>query len=289
MGAWFDGFTEVDIRVPEGTIHARVGGAGPPVLLLHGYPQTHAMWHHLAPVLAQQRTVVAADLRGYGGSRTTSEDFTFRAMAADQVRVMAELGFPRFDLIGHDRGARVAHRLAFDHPASLRSVALLDILPTLDVWRLMDAELARRYYHWGFLAQPGGLPQRLIGGDPAFFVRFTLGGLATPLNTYDPRALAAYEEAAAAESVVDAWCRDYRAAADEDLVHDRADTDRTVDIPTLVLWGANGVVGRRADPLELWRRHFPRATGRALPAGHFFPEETPDDLAEAVLSHLTAS
>ena len=149
----FPDFTAHDVPVADGTIHARTRGDGPPVLLLHGFPQTHAMWHHLAPVLAEEFTVVAADLRGYGGSRTSSEDHTFRAMAADQVQLMRALGHERFSVVGHDRGARTAHRMALDAPGAVASVALLDILPTLEVWRSMDAWMALQYYHWAFLAQ----------------------------------------------------------------------------------------------------------------------------------------
>ena len=283
------GFTTQDVPVADGTVHARTAGSGPPVLLLHGYPQTHAMWHAVAPALAEEFTVVAADLRGYGRSRTRSEDFTFRAMAAEQVQLMRALGHERFHVVGHDRGARTAHRMAFDAPGTVRSVALLDILPTLDVWRSMDAWLVQRYYHWAFLAQGGGLPQRLIGSDPAYFVRHTLQGISgTPVD-FDPEALAAYEDAAREPGVVDAWCRDYRAAAGPDRQIDESDGDRRLDHPALVLWGSRGTVGVREDPLALWRRHFPRATGRALEAGHFLAEEAPAEVAAAVLDHLRAA
>lgn len=282
-------FAPQDVPVPDGVVHARTGGDGPPVLLLHGFPQTHAMWHALAPVLAEEFTVVAADLRGYGRSWTDSEDFTFRAMAADQVRLMRALGHDRFHVVGHDRGARTAHRMAFDAPEAVLSVALLDILPTLEVWRSMDAWLVQKYYHWAFLAQGGGLPQTLIGHDPVHFVRATLQGLSGTEVGFHPAALAAYEEAARDPSVVDAWCRDYRAAAGPDVEIDRADEDARLELPVLVLWGARGRVGAREDPLELWRRHFPRAAGRAVDAGHFLAEERPEEVTAAVLAHLRAA
>lgn len=285
----FPDFTAHDVPVADGTIHARTGGDGPPVLLLHGFPQTHAMWHHLAPVLAQEFTVVAADLRGYGGSRTSSADHTFRAMAADQVQLMRALGHDRFSVVGHDRGARTAHRMALDAPGAVASVALLDILPTLEVWRSMDAWMALQYYHWAFLAQGEGLPQTLIGHDPVYFVRRTLQGLSGTQVPFDPAALAAYEDAARDPAVVDAWCRDYRAAAGTDREIDEADEHEQRDLPALVLWGARGRVGAREDPLALWRRQFPRATGRALDAGHFLAEERPEEVGAAVLAHLRAA
>ncbi len=285
----FPDFTAHDVPVADGTIHAVTGGAGPAVLLLHGFPQTHAMWHLLAPVLAEEFSVVAADLRGYGRSRTSSEDYTFRAMAADQVQLMRALGHDRFAVVGHDRGARTAHRMALDTPGAVASVALLDILPTLEVWRSMDAWLALRYYHWAFLAQGDGLPQTLIGHDPVDFVRRTLQGLSGTQVPFDPTALAAYEEAAGDPSVVDAWCRDYRAAAGPDVEIDEADEHEQRDLPALVLWGARGRVGAREDPLALWRRQFPRATGRAVDAGHFLAEERPGEVGAAVRAHLRAA
>ncbi|MFI7480911.1 alpha/beta fold hydrolase [Kocuria sp. M1R5S2] len=282
----FDGFSSHDVPVAGGTVHARAAGDGPPVLLLHGFPQTHAMWHAVAPVLAREFTVVAADLRGYGRSRTDDEDFTFRAMAAGQLELMRALGHDRFHVVGHDRGARTAHRMAFDAPGAVLSVALLDILPTLEVWRSMDAWLVQRYHHWAFLAQGGGLPQTLIGHDPGFYVRWTLQGISGTSVPFHPEALAAYEEAARDPAVVDAWCRDYRAAAGPDLEIDRADEEARLDLPALVLWGSLGTVGAREDPLELWRRHFPRVTGRALEAGHFLAEERPEEVCAALLAHL---
>lgn len=285
----FPDFVSQDVPVPDGVVHARVGGDGPPVLLLHGFPQTHAMWHHLAPVLAEEFTVVAADLRGYGRSRTSSEDYTFRAMAAEQVEVMRALGHDRFSVVGHDRGARTAHRMAMDFPGTVRSVALLDILPTLDVWRSMDAWLVQRYYHWAFLAQGGGLPQTLINHDPVYFVRRTLQGLSGTEVPFDPAAVAEYEAAARDPDVVDAWCRDYRAAAGPDVEIDEADEHEERDVPTLVLWGSKGRVGAREDPLELWRRPFPRAGGFAVAAGHFLAEEQPEEVDAAVLAHLRAA
>lgn len=226
-------------------MHARVGGSGPPILLPHGFPQTHVMWHRIAPALATRNTLVAADIRGYGDSRTGSADFTFRAMAADQVQLMSELGHERFHVVGRDRGARIAHRMALDHPHCVASVASLDILPTLEVWRLMDDWLAQHYYHWAFLSRDE-FPARLINHDPVYFLHQTLGGLSGALDVFDSRALVEYDRAAQRPEVVAAWCKDYWFAARDDLEHDRADLGRTLDVPALVLWGDRGVVGETA-------------------------------------------
>ena len=285
MRELFEGFSTVDVPVDAGIVHARVGGSGPAVLLLHGYPQTHVMWHRVAPALATRHTVVAADIRGYGDSRTGSDDLTFRAMAADQVQLMSDLGHEHFHAVGHDRGARITHRMALDHPQRVDSVALFDILPTLEVWRLMDDWLAQRYYHWAFLSRDE-FPERLINHDPVYFLHQTLGGLSGALENFDARALAEYERAARRPEVVAAWCKDYWFAARDDLEHDRADLGRSLDVPALVLWGDRGVVGAQRDPLEVWRGHFPRVTGSAIAAGHFLAEERPDEVLAALFGHL---
>lgn len=282
----FAGFEELDIALGGATIHARVGGAGEPLLLLHGYPQTHVMWHGIAGELAKSNRVVVADLRGYGDSLCHDGDFTFRAMANDQVALMAHLGHSRFHVVAHDRGARTTHRMALDHPASVRSVALFDILPTLDVWRTMDDWLARRYYHWLFLSQPGDMPRRLISGDPVLFLHSALSGLSAPLDMFDAAALAEYERAARNPDVVAAWCADYTAAATTDLDHDRTDLGKTIDIPCLVLWGARGVVAHHVDPLDAWRAWFPKANGHAVDAGHFLVEERPAEVLRALAAHF---
>ena len=288
----FENFETHRIPVPGATIHVRTAGRGEPLLLLHGFPQTHAMWHRLGPALARGHRVVVADLRGYGESTADSEDFSFRAMAADMVAVMRHLGHESFHVVAHDRGARTAHRMTLDAPDAVRSVALLDILPTPTVWELMDDWLAIRYYHWLFLAQPAPMPQGLISAEPLTFLHATLGGLSgTPgsLDTFDPEALVAYEAAARNPSVVAAWCADYAAAAGVDREHDDADRGTSRDLPALLLWGSNGVVGAQTDPLEAWRPWLPRITGRAVPTGHFMVEERPDEVLAEIQEHLAAA
>ncbi|PIE15390.1 MAG: alpha/beta hydrolase [Rhodobacterales bacterium] len=282
----FQGFDEIDMALPGAVIHARIGGSGAPLLLLHGYPQTHAMWHKIAGPLAETHQVVAADLRGYGDSVAREGDFSFRAMAADMVALMGRLGHRHFHVVAHDRGARTAHRMVLDHPEAVASVVLLDILPTLDVWRVMDDWLARRYYHWSFLAQPDPMPRRLINGDPIGFLHAALLGLSGSAELFDPRAMAEYERTARNPDVVAAWCGDYRAAAGVDLDHDRADLGQTRAQPCLILWGSKGVVAHHLDPVQTWRVWFPNAKGHAIEAGHFLAEEQPEAVLEAVQQHL---
>jgi haloacetate dehalogenase len=282
----FSDFEEIDITVANATIHARVGGNGPPLLLLHGYPQTHVMWHVIADDLAKSHRVVVPDLRGYGDSVAHDGDFTFRAMAQDQVNLMAHLGFTRFDVVSHDRGARTGHRMVLDHPNSVRSIALLDILPTLDVWRTMDDWLAKRYYHWMFLSQPGDMPQTLINSNPVKFLHAALLGLSGRSDIFDPRALAEYERGAKNPDVVAAWCADYTEGASTDLDHDCANMGQTSDIPCLILWGRQGVVAHHVDPLKTWQAWFPKAIGHAIDAGHFLVEEKPTQVLKSLQMHL---
>ena len=285
----FSGFQEIDVDVSDATIHARVGGDGPPVLLLHGYPQTHVMWHVVVEDLAKTHRVVVADIRGYGDSVDKTDDFTFRAMAQDQVDLMRHLGHETFHVVSHDRGSRTAHRMVLDHPDVVQSLVLMDILPTLDVWRTMDDWMAQRYYHWLFLAQPGDMPRRLINADPICYLHAALLGLAGSKEIFHSRALAEYERAARKPSVVGAWCADYTAAANADRVHDAQDEGRTSDIPCLVLWGQRGVIARHIHPLDAWRAWFPNVTGHDIDAGHFLVEERPDEVLAAVSQHLAAA
>ena len=281
----FAGFEERRHGVEGADLHVRSGGTGDPVVLLHGYPETGAMWHEAAVALAASRTVVVPDLRGYGASLALDGRMTFRSMAGDVVALMGDLGFDRFDVVGHDRGARTAHRLVLDHPEAVASLALLDILPTLEVWRHMDGWLARRYFHWPFLAQGGGLPERLVGSDPLAWLHHALGSLGGAGHLH-PEAVEEYERAALRPGVVAAWCADYAAGAGIDCEHDEADEGRTLPHRTLVLWGTTGVVGAQVDPLATWRRWFPAATGESVPAGHFLVEERPDLVVPLLVGHL---
>jgi len=291
MDALFPGFAARRISTSGTEIHCVVGGSGPPLLLLHGYPQTHAMWHRVAPALAREFTVVCADLRGYGDSGKPASDATHaayskRAMAQDMVEVMRELGFARFRLAGHDRGGRVAHRLCLDHPDAVERVAVLDISPTRTMFAETDQAFATAYYHWFFLIQPFDLPEKLIGADPTFYLHRMLSRLGIGLEHFDARALAEYERCFAQPATIHATCEDYRAAASIDLEHDDADVaaGRQVQCPLLTLWGAKGVVHRLFSPLRDWGAVAADVCGKALPSGHYLAEEVPKE----TLSELRA-
>lgn len=284
------GFEDRRVPVPTaaGTVAAWVGGDGPPLLLLHGYPQCRAMWHLVAPQLARGRTVVVPDLRGYGETGTPEPDeaattHSKREMAADQVALMRELGFDAFDVAGHDRGGRVAHRMALDHPDAVRRVAVLDILPTRTLLRGTDLGFATAYWHWYFLAQGGGLPERMIGGDPEWFVREIMRRWAGYPERLAPEAVDEYVRRFT-PSAVAASCADYRAAIGPDLAHDDADADagRVVEQPVLALWGARGAMGRMYDVLASWTAVCRDATGHAVDSGHFLPEEAPGETLAAL-------
>jgi haloacetate dehalogenase len=302
-----DGFAgfEAGLRSANGIqLFARTGGnpEGPPLLLLHGYPQTHVMWRRVAERLAADFSLVIPDLRGYGDSTkpavaaTPEADharYSKRAMAADMIDLMSELGHERFSVAGHDRGGRVAHRLALDPPERVERLALIDIVPTLDMYELTDIRFATWYYHWFFLIQPAPLPERMIGGDPAFYLRWTLGGWgAKSLSHIEPEALAEYERCFCRADAIHAACEDYRASATIDLDHDRAsrDIEEKIACDTLVLWGEHGVVGRLYEPLGLWRAQCSGAlSGTAMAAGHFIPEELPQETAERLRQFLLAT
>ena len=290
----FPGFEAHLVEVADGVrIAARVGGSGPPLLLLHGHPQTHAIWHRVAPRLAERHTVVMADLRGYGESSKPAgvsdpEAYAKRTMARDQLRLMHHFGHERFDLLAHDRGARVAHRLALDRPEAVRRLVLLDIAPTLAMYEQTTQAFARAYWHWFFLIQPAPLPERLIEADPAAYVRDVMGSRSAGLAPFDPRALAEYQRCLALPGAAHGLCEDYRASAGIDLDHDRADreTGRLLQVPLLVLWGAEGVVHRCFRPLDEWRRAATDVRGEALPCGHYIAEEAPEALLARAIPFL---
>jgi haloacetate dehalogenase len=294
------GFEAREVPTSRGTVHAMVGGSGPPLLLLHGYPQSHVMWHAAAPLLAERHTVVAADLAGYGASFRPAvapdhAPHSKRAMALDQVEAMAALGFDRFAVAGHDRGGRVAYRMALDHPNRVARLAVLDIVPTGEVWRRADRDFARGFWHWAFLALPAPLPERLIGGDPqAYFdLHVRAGrGLGAEPGRYPAEVLDAYRRLHDDPGTVEAMCEDYRAGASIDVAYDDADREagRQIACPVLVLWAARGGLPRLyADVLEVWRPWAPDVRGWALDATHFLAEDRPEETAAALLAFLAGA
>ena len=290
----FPGFDSRWFDTEAGRIFARVGGSGPPLLLLHGFPQTHVEWHRVAPGLAKNFTVVAPDLRGYGwASAPRSEGgalYAKRKMAEDAVKVMEALGFVQFALVGHDRGGRVGYRLALDHPGRLTKLAVIDIVPTLDVWRGMDAARAMKMYHWLFLAQPAPVPENLIAPAPLDWLDHTLASWTADksLHCFDARAMAHYRASFSDPSRIHAACEDYRAGATIDRDLDAADhaAGRKIQPPLLVLWGNHGFPAQGASPLDVWRQWAKDARGQAIECGHFPPEEAPEETLAALLAFL---
>ena len=290
----FQGF-EVRMVEREGVrLHTRAGGQSAPLLLLHGHPQTMAMWHRVLPALAQRHHLVLMDLRGYGDSARPEPDaqhlrHSKREMALDALAVMRAHGFERFDVLAHDRGARVAHRLAQDHPQAVQRLMLLDIAPTLAMYENTSEAFARAYWHWFALIQPGPLPEALIDSDPARYVRSVMGGRHAGLDPFTPEALAEYERCAAVPGTGRSICEDYRASASIDLDHDRADVQagRRLSQPLRVLWGEHGAVGRCFDVLALWRERATQVSGEALPCGHYLAEEMPQAVAAQALDFFS--
>ena len=294
----FDGFADHEVPTGRGSVFARVGGDGPPLLLLHGYPQTHLMWHSTAPLLTGGHTVVVADLPGYGASfrPEPTPDHTAhskRALAADLVEAMAVLGHDRFAVAGHDRGGRVAYRMALDHPDRVRAAAVLDVVPTGEVWARADAAMALGYWHWAFLAQPAPLPERLIAADPdAFFdLHVRALGLGRAPGRYPVDLVAAYRALLDDPGTVQAICEDYRAGAGVDRDHDDADRGRRrVECPLLALWSARGALPRfYGDVLDVWRPWARQATGQGLDASHFVVEDQPEQVAVLLSDFLQRS
>jgi len=289
MNNLFPQFEPHLINVNGVQIMARIGGSGPPLLLLHGHPQTHAIWHRVAPRLSESHTVVMTDLRGYGDSskpagQADHSNYAKRTMALDQLEVMRHFGFDQFDVVAHDRGARVAHRLAMDHADAVQRMVLLDVAPTLAMYAQTTDAFARAYWHWFFLIQAAPLPERLIESDPAAYVRDVMGRRSAGLTPFDPRALAEYVRCLELPGAAHGLCEDYRASAGIDLVHDRLDVQagRRLTQPLLVLWGAQGVVHQCFKPLHEWEQVADKVSGEALPCGHYIAEEAPDLLLERV-------
>jgi len=279
--------TEVDTGTAR--LSLRRGGEGPPLLLLHGFPQTHAMWHLVAPALARHFHLVMPDLRGYGDSakpRSTPDHLPHskRAMAGDMAALMTALGHERFAVAGHDRGARVTHRMALDFAPRITRACVMDIVPTRHLFTHTDQVFATAYYHWFFLIQPDGLPERMIGSDPGWYMRECMRRWAAPDAVFDPEALAEYERCYRRPENVHAACEDYRAGASIDLEHDAASSAQRVECPLLVLWGGRGFVHRHYAVLDVWRQYANDLRGRALDCGHFLPEERPDEVVAEMLA-----
>ncbi|MCG7374399.1 alpha/beta hydrolase [Pseudomonas luteola] len=289
----FSGFQKAQCHVNGIDIAYRIGGSGPGLLLLHGHPQTHIIWRKVAPILAERFTVVAADLRGYGDSGKPPADpqhltYAKRTLAQDNIELMQTLGFDTFDLLAHDRGARVAHRLAMDHPAAVRRMILLDIAPTLAMYSQTDEAFARAYWHWFFLIRPAPLPETLIDADPDLYLRSVMGTRSAGLAPFMDGAFEEYLRCLKLPGTARGICEDYRASATIDLEHDRADraANRMLTMPTLALWGADGIVGKCFDPLAEWKKVATDVQGKALPGGHYLPEEVPEALLDEVTAFL---
>ena len=289
----FDGFDEGRLTLDHSEVYYRKGGSGPPVLLLHGFPQTHAAWHRVAPLLAGRYTVIVPDLRGYGRSPGPAPDaahdhYAKRAMAQDVLALMRSLGFPRFFVAGHDRGARVGYRLALDVPESVAALAPIDIVPTIEMWDRMGMAGALRSYHWAFLAQPAPMPETLIGADPRFYLHHLLRRWAGDFGAIEGAALADYERSFAQPATVVACCEDYRAGATVDVAHDRADRDagRKLTCPVLAMWAIRYLSSQ--SPLATWQRWADDVREVALDCGHFVAEEQPQACAQALAEFFGA-
>ena len=293
MPGMFEGFESRKVPANGADIHVRTAGSGQPLQLIHGYPQSHMMWHAVAPRLAERFTVVAADLRGYGeSSKPPGEpdhmNYSKRIMALDLVESMRALGFPRFFVAGHDRGARVTYRMALDHPEAVARLATLDIIPTLSTWRAMDWRAAIGSFHWELLAQPVPIPERLIGADPLFWIRTLLPRWAGAGFTFDAEAMAEYERCFSRPETIHASCEDYRAGATVDVAIDEADFGtRKIAAPLLAMWGDRD--GRRSSLVDTWKEWANDVTGLPVRCGHFIPEEAPDATVDAFVDFFKGS
>jgi haloacetate dehalogenase len=283
----FEGFTTRQIDTGEATINVRIGGKGKPLLLLHGYPETGAMWHKVAPKLAEHFTCVVPDLRGYGESSTPKSDkehyvYSKRANASDQVKVMQALGFEKFMVAGHDRGGRVTHRMCLDHADRIERASILDIMPTPVVFGTVNQRVATAYYHWFFLIQPAPFPETLIGHNPEYYLRHTLTSLSAP-GTFPEEIFQEYLRTFRRPEIIHATCEDYRAGASIDLQHHKEDNGKKIACPLQILWGERGLVGRAYETMKIWRDYADNVVGQPMPSGHFIPEEAPEETVKALL------
>ncbi|MEM9732053.1 MAG: alpha/beta hydrolase [Pseudomonadota bacterium] len=289
------GFERRWIDTAQGRVLALVGGTGPPLLMLHGDPQTHLCWHHIAPKLTEHFTVVLTDIRGRGETHKPpynppQNEYTKRDMALEQLEVMQLLGYDAFTLVAHDRGARVARRLALDHPQAVRQLVVMDIIPALDFYEHSNAQIAQDYFYFSFLTQDYPIPESLIAGDPEAFLKLILMGLSDGPMRYDPLALQAYLTANATPEAIGAMCQCFRAGFHIDRWHDQADRDvgRKIQCPTLVMWGEQGVVGKHFDVERIWRGWCKQPHFASIPCGHFIPEEAPEDALAAINKFITS-
>ena len=288
--SFFPGFVTQRIQTSGATINTVRGGSGPPLLLIHGYPQTHVMWHKIAPRLAQRFTVVMPDLRGYGDSSKPQDgenhaNYSKRAMELDQVEIMRSLGFETFAVVGHDRGARVTWRLAVEHPTAVTKAAVIDIVPA--PYSRVTREFATQYYHWFFLIQPAPFPETLIGNSAEYYLRSRFQRQGVGPNVFAPEAVAEYLRCFTDPATIHATCEDYRAGSSIDLEHAAQDGTKKVTCPLLVLWGERGTVGRLEPVMDIWREKAVNVIGRSLPAGHFLPEEVPEETLSALLDFFS--
>ena len=288
----FERFENLQIDANGTTINLVKGGSGPPILMLHGYPQTHAMWNKIAPRLAEDFTVVCPDLRGYGDSAKVEGDpdhinYSKRVMAQDQVDVMQNLGFEQFYLVGHDRGGRVSHRLTKDHPGNVLKLVTLDIIPTRTMFQIVNKDFATNTYHWFFLIQPYDFPERVIGADPEFYAGRGFNRVKDADTVFTPEALNDYLRCFNNPGTIHAVCEDYRAGASIDLVHDDADFEQKVNCPMLAMWSSTGYVGRTQDVLKVWQDYATDVRGKSLTCGHYIAEEMPDEAYAAIKEFLS--
>ncbi len=285
-------FTKTTVKTTGSEIHLVHGGTGYPLLLLHGYPQTHVIWHAIAPKLAKKFHVICPDLRGYGDSSKPSSTkdhypYSKRAMAQDMVEVMDAFGYHDFFVAGHDRGARVTHRMALDHPDRVKKACVMDITPTSHMFNSTNQHFATGYYHWFFLIQPDGLPEQMIGNNPEYYLSEKLKRWSAPGMEFNSKAVAEYIRCFSKPENIHASCEDYRAAASIDLEHDKEDAGKKIECPLLVLWGSQGFIHRTYDVINVWKNYANQVQGKSLDCGHFLPEESADETAEELLNFFS--
>ncbi len=284
-------FTTKQIKTSGAKINAKIAGNGPPVLFLHGYPQTHIIWHKVAPELASHYTVVLTDLRGYGDSSKPKSDvkhsvYSKREMALDQVEVMQNLGFKKFSVVGHDRGARVAHRMLIDYKQSVIKAVLMDIVPTLTMYEETDRDFAYNYYHWFFLTQPFDLPEQMIGSDPKYYLQKKIKSWGRNKDFITQEAFKEYLRCFSNPETIHASCEDYRASNTIDLLHDKKDYGTKIDTPLLVLWGSDAFVGSHYNVLDVWKKYANNVQGAPISGGHYIPEEAPKETINSIIKFL---